>query len=198
MDSVTTQDLDTAIREVAESIKSQWPDVIGADDAAQEIWVHLLERPGTMDKLLALEKGPQKNVLVRIGHQVASEYRASYEVFSGNYRYGVNEVKSLLGSGVLKSERVEINIERMDLEDGLTALARKNKRHADLVCSRYAFDETISTSDKDALSRALESLTDLMNRAHRARFADEHDGPGARRVMTNAKAQAITTNQWSE
>jgi len=165
--------METLVRPVktaAKIVASQWPGVIEADDVEQEIWIYLVESPGSA--LKALEANTPKaraRFLTRIGHQRASKARAAYDYFRGAYKYSVKEVKDLLASGGLSSDNQDrVRVEYTDLHEAFRALQDRNEGQAAALTRRYLLTESMETNaDQKVLQRAVESLTDEMNRSNR-------------------------------
>jgi DNA-directed RNA polymerase specialized sigma24 family protein len=186
------------VRRAARAVATEWPGTISAEEVEQEIYLRLLEAPDDIEKFLRdMTERERFGALRNIGHRVAASERADYDVFRGNYRYSVGEVRDLLKGGVLAKERKDIQAERLDVDE---ALARISPRRRAIVWSEYVtgdYDKTEGAARKE-LTRAVDSLTDAMNKVYRNRQADYVSGPGSRRAVSNTHAQAITSNAWSE
>lgn len=183
----------------ARIVERQWPEVVVAEDIGQEIWVRLLESPGSMDELLGMESSSRRNALIRMGHQLASIERADYEVFSGNVYYGTEEVREILNRGALTGERVRTDEERLDLEEGLNQLTGQNAGYTQAIWDRFV-DGSYDLSTGGArvkLQRAVDLLTQCMNNVHKARRFTRAEGPGSRTVVSNSTAQAISARQYA-
>lgn len=214
------EDLQELIAKAARSVAFQWPGIVAEDDLVQDISLHLLERPNSVEKLYEMDEGVRLKWLKTIGHQIASKERTDYEYFSGNFRYSVSEVKSLLSSGMLQelgdvlksSWSAEEFIARSsgfedalltktsmetDLRRGLHGLASDNGTYYAVIHARYLRGEELGDSDRKSLSRALGKLTDLMNRSFKKQHAERPDGPGTRRAISNAHAYVISSQQYS-
>lgn len=177
------------IHKAAVITERQWPGVITAEDAEQEIWLRLLESDGSVKQLREMEVTTRNNSLVAIGHQIASEYRSSYDLFTGQIFYSVNDVKVILERGAITELKVQTDTERMDLEEGLLMLREKSQSYADAIATEFVTGPEGSTHPMTK-SRAIERLTDLMNQVHRRRAAQYEVGPGSRKVRSNAAARA--------
>ncbi|AOZ62864.1 hypothetical protein SEA_PARTRIDGE_42 [Rhodococcus phage Partridge] len=119
--------------------------------------------------------------LARLAHREAGRERADYDVFTGQFYYSVEEVKAILGR--ILTQPGEVTAESMDVMDGLEALSSKNSGHLDVILRRYVDGEVLeSSAERMRLSRALESLTDLVNTVHKRNSTDHrmNGGPGAR------------------
>lgn len=211
MDNGTYELLKTDIARAAKSVALHWPGTVDADDTEQELWAHLLERPGTVEKILdEMDDRQRYNAVVRIGHQIASQARDDYDAFTGNYRYGVGEVKALLEDGVLSEDRTDLSVQTVSggvVNDNLSAefesftaenldvhlaFQALTTRQQDLLRFRYVENRNLDSAERSAVSRAVGALTDGMNKVFRTRGLAYADGPGTRRSRTNASAIAIT------
>ncbi|WP_280350416.1 hypothetical protein [Nocardia abscessus] len=182
------------IRRAARSVAYQWPEVADADDIEQGIYLRLLESPGSVEKINEMEDAARYRAVVGIGHQLASEERDDYSHFSGNFAYSVDDVKSLLQRGVLSYPVSGFDSAVVDLRIAMDRLDDVAVDYAASIRSRYLWWEIPTRStEKTTLSRALTALADEMNRSNRKRFAEHHDGPGSRTVVSNAAAKAATS-----
>lgn len=188
--SLDVQLLQEDIEKASRSVEYQWPGIITADDAAQEIWVHILESPGTKRDLMQMHPTSRYRTISKIGHRIASKERSDYDQFSGNFKYSVDEVKNLLeefmpeGPAVPASS-VSRSAMKIDLERSLFELP---KRYFDLIVRRYGEGVTaLSNADKVALHAAVGDLTSLMNNSHKRQHAERLDGPGSRPKATHAE-----------
>ncbi|MEO6086934.1 MAG: hypothetical protein ABIQ18_27865 [Umezawaea sp.] len=188
-DSVSEVDLNADIEWAGRVVSQEWPGIIEADDARQEIWVKILESPTYVEQLTAMPHKGRRRALAIIGHRAASRYRADFEVFSANVRYSTSEVRALLEDGALLDDREVFDAAHLDVEIALGDLV---PRHSDIITARYARGAMVT--DTKAVTRAVDALTAAMNRSARARAAVRGDSPGSRRAMSNASAQAITRN----
>ncbi|WP_158684429.1 hypothetical protein [Amycolatopsis orientalis] len=189
--------VDEVKRAAARSARS-WDGVAEADDIAQDMWLHLLEK-GRVDAVAEMDDEVRPKVLGRIADQVAKQERADYEAFRGNFVYSTDEVRAILedaasvldpesrsGSWFVASggtENVadaadtpgsETHAEHMDLAAGLARLRDSNPRYADILTRHYVHGEEIGY--RIELTRARDALTREMNTVRREAIAD-HDGP---------------------
>lgn len=165
------------IQQAAKKTARDWNGIISADDAEQEIIVRLLE-DAYAEKLLCFDQNARTETLEKIGRQIASDYRTDYDHFTGNFFYSTNDVREILERGALHEERISTNTERLDLDEGLCLLQKRNKRYAKVVGQRYL--EGLEVSDTKLLTRAVDLLTDCMNNVHRNRELNYTEGPGTR------------------
>mgnify|MGYP001269699360 CR=1 FL=1 len=206
------------VKEAAKSVANQWTHV-EAEDLVQNIWVRLLESPGTVDLLRDVDSGAVRPLLIRVARQIAAEDHHKQQVARGDFRYGVNEVRRLLEGGILKGQEDSITSSKWgqtavrktgiadstcltasaftDIVDGMVELRKRpGSRYFDLIVRKYVLGDEIKPGpDRNAVSRGLKSLTTIMNRKRKQDLA-EHDGPGARRVITNSTARTISRNQY--
>jgi len=173
------------VRKAAQSVAAQWPGVVEADDVEQEIYANLLELKEENLRRLVDEfdrDGLVKVFKERQGHQVAARYRNDFELFSGNYRYSGEEVRSLLESGALVFADELTVTERVDLTNAMQRLDETSPQYTDVVFRKYAADETFArgSSDEKVLQRAMKALTREMNRSFNKATA-EHEGPALRK-----------------
>jgi hypothetical protein len=186
------------VQRAAKSVAFQWPGVIESDDAAQSIALHLLERPGSLEKIAEMEDRAKYRAIVGIGHQIASAERADYDYYKGSYRYSVAEVKDVLKRGALIAPVDGFDEAVHDLLEALEALADKTPQYVEAITKRYADDtRPSSTREQDALKNGMTSLVDGMNKSNKRRFSERDDGPGTRTVISNARAQFISAQQYS-
>jgi hypothetical protein len=202
------------IKKAAKFVSYQWPGVIEADDAEQALYVHLLERPGSIQKIQEMDYRAQYRAIVGMANQIASAERSDYAYYKGSYRYSVSEVKGLLGGGALQQAELDPDVQTYDSESGkpaggeskppvdaavldlraaLDLLRGRNTLQADAIVSRFLFDDA---PDKDVLSRGVESLTNEMNRVHRTAHTSRDDGPGTRQPVRRESARYVSKSHW--
>ncbi|WP_431941630.1 hypothetical protein [Nocardia grenadensis] len=180
------EELNKIFRKAADSVSYTWPEVIEVDDLAQELWIWYLESPSVRRMLAGLPKHEGYNLIVRQGHNLASAARDRNARFSGRIRYIPADVVCMLESrGRISPEM------RDDLEDGMNALRDRTGTHTAALTARFvnkAIPE--SKTEQKQLERAVNALTEEMNRAVRAKFermtpipgGTLGDGPGTRRT----------------
>lgn len=172
------------VRKAAQSVAAQWPGVVEADDVEQEIYVNLLELKEENLRRLVDEfdrDGLVKVFKERQGYQIAARYRNDFELFSGNYRYSGEEVRSLLESGALVFADEMTVTERVDLTNAMQRLEETSPQYAEAIVRRYLEGDAITTgAESRKAQRAVESLTREMNRSFNKATA-EHEGPALRK-----------------
>ncbi|AER26431.1 sigma-K factor [Mycobacterium phage Saintus] len=174
----TYDELEPVIRRASKSVAFQWPGVVEEDDIYQSIYLRLAESRGSLKKISEMDSKAQYRAIVGIGHQLASEERTDYDYFRGAYNYSVKEVRDLLNQMILVDPPPSFRAELVDMTDSLENLG---EHYRDAIVSRYVLGES-STSDaqQKATERAVDALTDEMNKVAKRRFAERDDGPGTR------------------
>lgn len=203
------------IKKAAKFVAYQWPGVIDATDAEQALYLRLLESPGSLTKIKQMEDDRAKyRAIVGMANQIASRERSDYAYYKGSYRYSVGEVRGLLEVGALQEAELDPDVQTYDSEGGkpkagwskppvdaavldlraaLELLRRRNTLQSDAIVARFLFDDT---PDKHVLHRAVESLTNEMNRVYRTAHASRDDGPGTRKVTTREQARWASKEGW--
>lgn len=177
------------IQRAARVTALEWPNVIDADDAEQEIVLLLLSDAYAVTAA-GLDEKARLRVLVKIGAQIASRYRGEYETFSGNVMYSTKEVRKLLDGGALTERGDRFDPGRADVQGSLADLSDD---HRAILRARYA--EGAAPSDarsRKQLQRAVDALTELMNRVRRKNTREHDDGPGSRKAISNEQARRLS------
>lgn len=191
--------LQPTIKKAAKSVAYIWNNILDAEDAEQLINIRLLESPGTIKKIAAMERDAQYRAIVGMGHQLASIERADYDEFRGAYRYSLQEVKNALNSGILVEEFDHFHEVVFDLTESLKILKQKSPQYAEAIADRYVeFNQPLDPAGKMRLSRSLSALTDEMNKANKRRFANRIDGPGTRKPVRAEAAHYQSKRQWDD
>jgi hypothetical protein len=156
------------MKSAAARVARKWSQVTSEEDLFQDLVVHFLEAPGSLEKLAELPANKRLARLVAIGHERASKSRDDLEVFSGQFNYSVDEVRKLAERGAALDLVDGYNGASVDFQASLGELKKKNRDYWSVVVERYVngtkFDRE-SNEAKYVLPRAMESLTTLMNRA---------------------------------
>lgn len=181
------------VDKVAKSASYKWAD-LDWEDIRQDMWVHFLERPNEMDRILEDDHETRDKKLRRVATQVAVAEVHGYEQYSGQYIYGRDEVRSLLELGVpFRRDDMGTATERTDLSLALVQMQGTNKAQFHILTDRYykgVYDST--PANRKLMERALDTTTLLMNQIHNIREYTYHSGPGARQVLSNTTSVAIT------
>lgn len=175
------------VSEASRRASAKWHGLLESEEIESEIWIQIMESPATANDLRDKDHTLVFDLLCRYADRICIGERDDYEHFTGNFRYSVNEAKVLVEEYFLRNEE-EFMVDLVDVEIALDQLLEINQRQYEAIFRRYALGETPGSdkSFKNALSRGLTHLTDLMNRNYKERERDYHDGPGTRnRVPKN-------------
>jgi len=179
------------IKKAAQRVSKKWPQVTTEDDLFQDLVVHFLEAPGSLEKLAGLSPSDRLARLVAIGHERASGARDTLEVFSGQFTYSVDEVRKLAERGAVLGEVPGFNAAVVDFQASLALLKSRNRDYWSVIVDRYAEGKEASSiaAERVLLQRAMDSLTTLMNRA-RATQRYEYTNGGQHRNNKRALNQS--------
>lgn len=214
------------VHRAAKAVAGKWPGIVYIEDTAQDINVWLMENQTQTEKLAELPEHERYNLLCKIGHNIAAGKRASYEYFSGFFRYSVDEVRRCLSSGVLRATDTGIesswNAEKyvtsssgetnqvlsvistqQDLINALESMSDRSPKYYEVVHRRYLSNEALDSTDHGVLTKALLSLTNRMNHSHKRSHDGEMapcktlgDGPGSRKAIRNSAARYLSKEGW--
>jgi len=209
----TAEKYGPAIRKAAVNAAIEWPDVT-ADDVEQEVWMRLLEAPGVTDTLEGFEPSAASRFLFKMAKQVASKEKQKARISRGDFKYSTGEVKKRLAAGALSclgagemgswaadeessgtgngyTDTTGATASFMaDLQGALLSLKERNERYFNLIVAKYLLEEGFNHADDMAATRALKSLTNLMNFGYKKDMG-EYEGPGLHKKPTRAAAQAM-------
>jgi hypothetical protein len=217
------EELADLIGKAAKTVAFKWPNVVSEDDIKQELYLHLLESPGSVEKLLnEFSDKDRLNAIVAIGHKIANKERDAYDIFSGNFRYSVDEVRHILEEGALQDEDPSLGSNwtiaddyiskggefedavlnrssyEIDLRRGFGRLLKQNAKYADIIRRRYLDSESFEdATDRKRLERALTALSTEMNRSFK-QHQREHDGPGSRKPVSATAAHYKSKANWDD
>lgn len=201
MNDETYNQLAKAVHYAARATQDEWPGIVEADDVEQDIWVRLLESPGSAERLADMNDRDRKVSLNKIGRQLAIEERSSHEWFSGQVHYSTDDVREMLEAGALVNEGFMGDDDRLDFGEGVISLREANPNFVSALWDRYEETEETrifdldSSTNRDRIARAVRKLTNFMNGSQKARN-ENHTGPGSRKAISNADARHITDNVW--
>lgn len=193
----TIDDLYPEVEKAARSSTRSWTGALDPEDVVQDMWVKIYESPKTLPALLSYESDQRGKVLRAIARQCAGAEMADREVFTANIHYSTGDVKRILErGGAGENPGTATHVEWLDVQAGLTAIS---PWYAEVIFSHYvAGDYVEPPGDKGAtLTRARDALAAAMNSAHRSANV-AHDGPGSRRVMSNAAARVLSQREGGE
>jgi len=214
MENETAEKYGESIRKAAVNASFEWKDV-SADDIEQDMWIRLLEAPGAVDTLDTFEPDVARKFLFQMAKQVAAKDKQRTRISKGDFNYSTGEVRrrldqgalSSLGAGEMGSWAADEESSgtgngytdtsgatasfMVDLTGSLQALKLKNERYFNLIVAKYLLQEGFNHADDMAATRALKSLTNLMNFGYKKDMG-EYEGPGLRKKPTRAAAQALS------
>jgi hypothetical protein len=208
MNDETVLKYQDVVRKAAVHISIEWPDV-DVTDVEQDIWIRLLESPGTVETLGTFADDAVLRFMYKLAKQVAVKDKQKARVAAGDFRYSTGEVKRMLDGGILTalgagefgswtadeeqsatgkgySDKTGATASAMlDMDMGLKELRGKNERHFNLLIAKFVLWEVLSLADLSAANRAVKSLTDKMNYNHQRLSSYHHEGPGSRKAVSN-------------
>ena len=186
------EDFYKAVDRAARNTADKWP-LEEWEDLAQDVWVQLMEEPNTLKKCMeAYNPAP---LLSRLAGQIATDNQLRRNLFQGKNTYNPPQVRSMLVAGVLKGYNVVTVSECHDLSYAMLDLKKTNDDYFQILVTKFKKGEDVD--EKMKVTRAIDKLTDLMNITV-LRAPKYHDGPGARRAISNTRAQYITAENNSK
>ena len=177
------QELQRVIRRAARTAAYSWDGVVEADDIEQELWEWYLSRPSVQENLSTKTEDEAYSTFVWHANRVAADVHQSNLRFAADFEYSVDDARAVISGEDRRHESLD------DLEYAMDALRAKNPDQAEILKAKFGLGEVMGTGARRMLLyRALENLTDLMNKSYRdksARFVAEPgktlgDGPGSR------------------
>jgi hypothetical protein len=211
------RDWEADIRKVSKKAESDWPGVVRAEDLEQEVYLHILESPSTLRDLVAMNQTSRYRTLHKIAQRIASRERSDYELYSGNFRYSVGEVQSLLESagdpervatgsswsvggspkgsgghsdptGSVGLSRVQLSESHKQLSEALASLQASNERQYDVLVERFVNGVVHGRSDMAASKMLERALISLTTRMNHAHKRKRMD------IQSQATVQAYNTS----
>ncbi|GGM39297.1 hypothetical protein GCM10012275_07760 [Longimycelium tulufanense] len=186
--------LDRLVHGAAHIVAQQWPHCVEADDVHQGVMLRLLESSGYAAKILGMETPAQRRLVRKMGHQVAAQQRDDYERYSGQHLYSAYEVRRLLEAGGLNRERDEFSAASVDLRQAYAMLRESHPAYVSAIEARFVRSDF--EGGKWTVTRAVNALTGVMNRLARQKQRHHNEGPGTRKVLSNAQAVAILARSY--
>lgn len=194
---ITTDDLYPEVEKASRSATRSWTGALDAGDIVQDMWVKILEARNTLPALLSYEADQRGKVLRAIARQCAGAEMATRETFSGNANYSTDDVRRILDKGGAGDKPgTPTHVEWIDVQAGLGAIS---PWHAEVIFANYVigdFDGSTGSA-RMGLTRAVDALAVAMNASNKAAKA-AHEGPGSRRVVSNAAAQSLSKREGGE
>jgi hypothetical protein len=168
-------------------------DAYTAEDLFMDTLQYFLERPTQIDKVMGMSVRNRNKTISWIIHRELNEaMERNYEA-TGQLKYSVKEIRTLLEMGVLYTEMEHHWWLPMFILQGMEALeARDLKRdsrgknhYPQALWDRYGENGQVPKAGKDRkhLSMALTALSREVNKAARRHYA-QHEGPGSARRST--------------
>lgn len=149
------------VEAVARQVQNKWPN-LEWEDIRQEVWLYLVENRGELTKVV---KDSDNQLLRKVTSERASALTRDQEIAWGKYEYGTKHVRSMLEAGLLHDDRMGTLSERHDLDSAMSDIAVEYPQHWDAITHRYYNDEPVVTDvERKRLQRAVDKLTELMNR----------------------------------
>lgn len=177
---------------------------IDPDDVAGAAWLALCE---AADKVREEDDNYAASIAWNAGRRYAGAELYAYQHFSAAWVYTPREVRALLKvawsepglweKAPKRDDRESLTaggivVALWDLDNAIQTLSTD----AQIVLLRaYEQGETLGTADRKRVSRAVEQITRYLNQRTPRAGRDPrrgHNGPGARRAVTNAAATAAT------
>ena len=183
--------LQKIVRKAAEEAVRKWPGVIDKEDVEQDVMIVLAESPATARGILDADDALAHRLAVKLCHREAAQEMTDYDHFTGQFTYDTEMVKALLEHGVLTRDVQGFSDELVDLVDALERMTWEKSPYVDVLLKRFVGMETpdrLDTAAHKRISRAIESLTQYMNRTRRTRNENRAGGPGTRKVVSNSAA----------
>lgn len=181
METELYEKLVDAVQREARLAERRWNNIIEADDIEQEIWLWMIERPGVQRQLQNANPAEIAAVLKRSADQICSKERLDLDHFSGNYHYTPGEVRGLLEEVGAEYDVHEAD-SKVDLQLGLDDLLQYHPNQFDVIERIYHHGEDFSSTGhlRKEKTRAVDKLTEIMNRKRGQRERDRTEGLGTR------------------
>lgn len=184
MDTELYEKLSEAVVREARLAERRWNKIIDHDDIEQEIWLWLLERPSVQEQLRQANPAELAAVFKKSADQICSKERLDLDHFSGNFHYTPGEVRDLLEELGAAYDVHEAD-EKIDLQLGLDDLLQYHHEYFEVIEQVYHRGETVENADprRKVKDRAVDKLTEIMNRKRGQRERDRTEGPGTKPLV---------------
>lgn len=181
MEAELYEKLVDAVQREARLAERRWNQIIESDDIEQEIWLWMVERPGVQRQLQNANDAEIAAVLKKSADQICSKERLDLDHFSGNYHYTPGEVRDLLEEIGAEYDVHEAD-DKIDLQLGLDDLLRYHPEYFEVIERVYYHGEdfNINGGKQRKKERAVDKLTEIMNRKRGQRERDRTEGLGTR------------------
>lgn len=185
---------------------------IEAEDVEQAIILRVTEQQG-MFKRMNYPPDSLRKILNQYGVKYANDERFSALTLSDQYHYTLKEIRAMCTEALFSRDAFIAKVEQ-DAEyaanfdeiaartvDLQTAFGELRDHERELIQRRFLHNEPLSNSERVALSRTLDRMVKFINREVSKRSyksaRDNHDGPGGRQAVSNARAQAETQGDYA-
>lgn len=216
---INPEDYLTEIRKAARQVAADYGGRFDADDIAQAIIMDMMTNPTRYNKIggsLFFE------ILKRAGKRFCVEESAHFLVFASQYTYSTEDVKALLPqyytaevwpNGLSQpllddyetveefqdeleewNNATQLVIDMMDIDFALDKISLAQRK---VVEKKYRDGQRLESKyERNKHSEAVRFLAYHVNSRATARMkGGNHEGPGARQVISNAQSIAVTANQ---
>lgn len=185
------------IDKVAHGAARDFPDS-SIEDITQALWITLLESQ-SRGKLLDTEEEYAESALWFAAKSAAWKERKEHLTISPQYGYRTSDIRGLLENFFNREEWMnsytpedaesELGDVGLEMQSDLSrAWDRLKPQYKVLIFTRFGLKENV---DSKKLSRAISRMADILNTYQPPR---RHNGPGRRKVISNARAQYELTN----
>jgi hypothetical protein len=216
--NIDPADVQDEIYRAARQAANAYGGKFDVDDIAQAISLDMMTNP---TRYKSIRGSLFMVILKRSGIRYCAEESARYLAFSEQYIYSSEEVKELLdlfyrpeswpnglAQPVISDEEsleefqgrleewnnaTKLIIDMMDIEYAISKVSEAQRR---VIIKRYRDKEKLANKyESNKHSEAIKYLTSHINQRMISRVVGNgHEGPGARRVISNASALAVTTD----
>lgn len=191
---------------VARKVAKEYPG-ISAEDVEQEVLLEVLKRED-MFKRMNYEIPQLWRFLTNYARKYSNDERLAVYQWDSQYHYTTKEVRALCAEALFDRDafydKVERDVNLMTefeeimcrVADLQAAYAKLREQDQNVIYRRYVIGESLSPADAKRLERATNHLAIVINKGKSIRkVPKDHDGPGARKAISNAHARFITENQ---
>lgn len=183
METELYEKLVDAVQREAKAAERRWNNILQSDDIEQEIWLFLLENKSSQRFLETAEPAQVAAALKTRADTICSKERLDLDHFSGNFHYTPGEVRGLLEEIGAEYDVHEAD-EKIDLQLGLDDLLQYHPEHFMTVEKIYYHgQEDEGANFRKQKQRALDKLTEIMNRKRGQRELDRTEGLGTRPTL---------------
>lgn len=194
MDAQLYEALETAVKREARLAESRWNNLISADDIEQEIWLFILETPSSQRFLSTAEPAQIASSLRTRADVICSKDRIDYDHFTGNFHYTPKEVRELLDT---LGEEYDVHSadEKADLQLGIEELEQYHHEYWVSLHSKYilGIPNERRSAEAKLSERAVDKLTELMNRKRGQRERERTEGLGTKPKISSIPEDDSTT-----